>query len=80
MSFFNKAKDALTDAVDKHGDKIADGIDRAAAVVDDKTGGKHADKLATGAEKAKDALDKLDGRDDDLPDGGGRHRSGGDPR
>ena len=72
MSFFNKAKDALTGAVDKHGEKIADGIDKAAEVIDDKTGGKHADKLATGAEKAKEALDRLDGRDDDLPPG--RHR------
>ncbi|MFC4782920.1 antitoxin [Nocardioides sp. MAHUQ-72] len=72
MSFFDKAKDALGDAVDKHGDKIAGGIDKAAEMVDDKTGGKHADKIATGAEKAKDALDKLDGRNDDLPDGGAR--------
>ncbi len=66
MSFFDKAKDALTGAVDKHGDKVSDGIDKTAAMIDDKTGGKHADKLATGAEKAKDALDKLDGKNDDL--------------
>lgn len=66
MSFFDKAKHALGDAVDKHGDKIADGIDKAAQAVDDKTGGKHSDKIATGAEKARDALDKLDGKNDDL--------------
>ena len=72
MGFLDDAKAKLTEAVDKHGDKIADGIDKAAEMVDDKTDGKHADKLATGAEKAKDALDKLDGRNDDIPDGGKR--------
>ena len=66
MSFFDKAKNALEGAVDKHGDKIADGIDNAAQAADDKTGGKHSDKIATGAEKARDALDKLDGKNDDL--------------
>lgn len=66
MSFLDKAKHALEGAVDKHGDKIADGIDKAAEAIDDKTGGKHSDKLATGAEKARDALDKLDGKNDDL--------------
>ncbi len=64
MSFFDKAKDALSGAVDKHGDKVADGIDKAAEAIDERTGGKHADKLASGAEKAKDALDKLDGKSD----------------
>jgi len=78
MSFFDKAKDALTGAVDKHGDKIAEGIDKTAEMIDDRTGGKHADKLADGAERAKDALDRLDGRDDDIPDGSGKHR--GEPR
>lgn len=65
MGFLDKAKGRLTEAVDKHGDKVADGIDRAAEALDDKTGGKHAPKIATGAEKAKDALDKLDGKNDD---------------
>lgn len=68
MSFFDKAKAAVTDAVDKHGDKIADGIDKAAGMADQKTGGKHRDKIQGGAAKAKDALDRLDGRDDDLRD------------
>ena len=67
MGFLDDAKDKLTEAVDKHGDKVAGGIDKAAEALDDKTGGKHADKIATGAEKAKDALDKLDGKNDDLP-------------
>ena len=67
MGFLDDAKAKLTEAVDKHGDKVADGIDKAAELLDDKTGGRHADKIATGAEKAKDALDKLDGKNDDLP-------------
>ena len=45
MSFFDKAKQALTGAVDKHGDKISEGIDKTAEMIDDRTGGKHADKL-----------------------------------
>jgi ABC-type transporter Mla subunit MlaD len=66
MSFFDKAKDAAQDAVDKHGDKISEGIDKAATLADDKTGGKHTEKIAGGADKAKDALDKLDGKNDDI--------------
>lgn len=64
MGFLDKAKGKLTHAVDKHGDKVADGIDKAAQRLDDKTGGKHAPKIATGAERAKEALDKLDGKND----------------
>lgn len=66
MSFLDKAKGKLSDTVDQHGEKIAQGIDKAAALADDKTGGKHADKIRGGADKAKDALDKLDRNDDDL--------------
>lgn len=64
MSFFDKAKDKLSDAVDKHGDKISQGIDKAAAEADKRTGGKHADKIRNASAKAKDALDKLDKKDD----------------
>jgi hypothetical protein len=66
MSFFDKARSKLTKAVDEHGDQVAKGIDKAAATIDKKTGGKHAGQLKTGADKAKDALDKLDGKDDDI--------------
>lgn len=74
MSFFDKAKDKLSDAVDQHGEKIAQGIDKAAAVADQKTGGKHADKIRGGAAKAKDALDKLDKKDDGDLGGPGTSR------
>ena len=66
MGFFDKARGKLTDAVDKHGDKIAGGIDKAADAADKKTGGKHGAKIDTGAAKAKDALDRLDGKNDDI--------------
>ena len=66
MGFLDKLRGKASDAVDEHGDKIADGIDKAADVADEKTGGKHTDKIDAGADKAKDALDKLDGKDDDL--------------
>jgi len=66
MGFLDNAKDKLGDAVDQHGDKISDGIDKAAALADEKTGGKHTDKIESATGKAKDALDKLDGTNDDL--------------
>ena len=69
MGFLDKAKAKLTDAVDQHGDKIAQGIDKAGSVVNEKTGGKHADKIDQATGKARDALDSLDGRNDDIPPG-----------
>jgi hypothetical protein len=77
MSFMDKAKgladqakSAATHAVDKAGPKIADGIDKAKHVVDERTGRKHTDKLDTAAQKAKDALDSLDNKNDDIPPSG----------
>ena len=66
MGFLDNAKNKLNDAVDQHGDKISDGIDKAAALADEKTGGKHTDKIESATGKAKDALGKLDGKNDDL--------------
>jgi len=68
MSFLDKVRSKAKDAVDQHGDKISSGIDKAAKAVDDKTKGKYSDKIGSGTAKAKDALDKLDGRNDDIPD------------
>ena len=42
------------------GKQVDDAIDKAANVIDDKTGGKYSDKIDSAAEKAKDAADKLD--------------------
>ena len=46
------------------GDEAADLIDKAADVVDDKTGGEHTDKIDTAADKAKDLVDTLDSSDE----------------
>jgi hypothetical protein len=66
MGFLNKAKDAAEQAVDKAGDKIGGAVDKAKHLIDEKTGHKFDDKTEVGAEKAKDALDGLDGKDDDI--------------
>ncbi|MDT9593661.1 antitoxin [Nocardioides zeae] len=71
MGFSDKLKGALgqartkaSDAVDKHGDKINGGIDKAARFADEKTKGKYSDKIAKGTTKAKETLDKIDDRND----------------
>lgn len=68
MGFLDKAKKQLTDAVDKHGDKIGDGLDKVAAEADKRTGGKHTDRIEQGVAEAKGGLDRLDGRNDDIAD------------
>jgi len=67
MGIFDNVRKKATKAVDDHGDKIAKGIDKAAGMADSKTQGKHSDKVDKGSRAAKDALDKLDGRKDDIP-------------
>jgi hypothetical protein len=62
----DKGKDALEKGVDSQGEKVGEGVDRAAELADDKTGGKHGDQLEQGSDKAKDTLDGLDGKDDDI--------------
>ncbi len=64
MSFLDKFKAKAQKAVDDHGDKIAQGIDKAAKVADQKTKGKYSEKIVGGQAKAKEALDKLDGKND----------------
>jgi len=68
MGFLDKAKQAAQKAVDKSGDKVGDAIDKGTDFVDAKSKGKHTDKLDAVGEKAKDALDGLDGKNDDIPD------------
>lgn len=79
MGFLDKLKgaketvaDKVGEAVDKHGDKIESGLDKAAGFVDDKTGGKYHAKIEGATGKAKDALGKLEGDHpgDEQPPGG----------
>ena len=58
MSFLDDAKKKLDDVVDEHGDKIADGVEKAGDFIDDKTGNKHADKVDQAQEKIGDAVKK----------------------
>lgn len=59
MSFFDNIMDKAEDLAAEHGDKIEQGIDKLADVVDEKTDGEHSDKIDTGAEKAKDFVEGL---------------------
>ena len=72
MGFLDKMKGRARTAVDQHGDKIAQGIDKAADVADRKTKGKYSGQIRQGQGKSRDALDRLDGEDDnDLGGPGG---------
>ena len=49
MGLFDKAKEMAG----QHADKVGNAIDKAAEVVDEKTGGKYADHIEKGAQAAK---------------------------
>lgn len=55
MGLFSRAKKAAKE----HGDKVADGVDKATDAVDDKTGGKFTEKL----DKVDDLAEKHLGGD-----------------
>ncbi len=63
MGFLDDAKDKIQDLLDGNDDKVEEGVDKAADVADDKTGGEYTDQIDSGAEQAKDAL----GVDDPAP-------------
>ncbi len=54
--FVDKAKELAGE----HSDKVEDGLEKVADLVDDKTDGKYSDQVDTGVEKAKEFLEKLD--------------------
>ena len=53
MGIFDKAKDL----VNEHNDKVDQGIDKAADMIDQKTGGQHSSQIDQAAEQAKKAMD-----------------------
>lgn len=55
MGIFDKAKDLANE----HKDKIKEGIDKAADVIESKVPDQHDTKVAAAAEKAKGFLDKI---------------------
>ena len=58
MGIFDKAKDL----VGEHNEQIDQGIDKAADVVDEKTGGSHTEEIDQGADVVKGALDDFGGQ------------------
>ena len=63
MGFLDDAKKKLDDVVDEHGDKIAEGVEKAGDFLDDKTDHKHADKVDQAQEKVGDAIKKMQSDD-----------------
>lgn len=55
MGLMDKAKGLVGD----NADKVKDGVDKAADLADEKTGGEHSDKIDMAQEKAHDAIDGL---------------------
>jgi hypothetical protein len=54
--FVDKAKDLASE----HEEEVKEGIDKAADMADEKTGGKYSDQIDTGAEKGKEFVEGLD--------------------
>jgi hypothetical protein len=64
---FDEIKNKAQDALREHGDKIEEGLDKAAGFAKSKVEG-HDSKIDGGVEKAKEFLDKFSGK----PDEGGQ--------
>ena len=52
MGIFDKAKDVLN----QHGDKVDSGLDKLAALADERTGHKHGEQIDKGVDLAKEKL------------------------
>lgn len=55
MGIFDKAKDLIGE----HNEKIDSGIDQAARLLDERTGGQHADKITGATGQVKSKLDEF---------------------
>ncbi|MFH9742303.1 antitoxin [Streptomyces roseolus] len=73
------AKGKVSDLAQQHGDKIDQGLEKAARIVDEKTKGKYSDKIQSGTGKAKDAIDRMGHKDEGRPGTDGRPSAGGTP-
>ncbi|GGR58481.1 antitoxin [Streptomyces roseolus] len=73
------AKGKVSDLAQQHGDKIDQGLEKAARIVDEKTKGKYSDKIQSGTGKAKDAIDRMGHKDDGRPGTDGRPGPDGTP-
>ncbi|WP_405680686.1 antitoxin [Streptomyces sp. NBC_01238] len=70
------AKEKVGDLAHQHGDKIDQGLDKAARTVDQKTKGKYSDKIESGTKKAKDVVERLTHKHDES---GAKNHEGGTP-
>ena len=52
--------DKITDAVGDHAEQVEGAVDKAADLIDEKTGKKHSDQIDQAADKAKGLIEKLD--------------------
>ncbi|MEV7675230.1 antitoxin [Streptomyces sp. NPDC088752] len=73
------AKEKVADLAQQHGEKIDQGLDKAAKVVDEKTKGKYSDKIHSGTGKAKEAIDRMGHKEGGAPGAGGAAETGGAP-
>ena len=54
-----KLKDKAEEIAEDHGDKIADGLEKAGDLIDEKTDGKHSEQIDTGVDKAQRLVERL---------------------
>ncbi|MFJ9372286.1 antitoxin [Streptomyces sp. NPDC101455] len=54
-----KLKDKAEEVAEEHGDKIAEGLEKAGDLVDEKTDGKHSEQIDTAVDKAQDLVARL---------------------
>jgi hypothetical protein len=54
-----KLKDKAEEIAEDHGDKIADGLEKAGDLIDEKTDGKHSEQIDTAVDKAQDLVARL---------------------
>ncbi|BAK35141.1 hypothetical protein MLP_21270 [Microlunatus phosphovorus NM-1] len=57
MGIFDKAKDLLNE----HNEVVDQGIDKAADIVDERTGHQHSEQIDQGAQQVKDTIDDVSG-------------------
>jgi hypothetical protein len=53
------AREKVSDLATQHGDRIGQGLDKAARTVDERTKGKYSERIGTGTGKAKDAIERM---------------------
>ena len=63
MGVLDSIRNKVSELLDGHGDKLADGLDKAGTFADEETGGTFGDQIEGGVQKAKDAVEGLQNKD-----------------